>query len=255
MIWALLIITLIKVLGGGHETFFLNPDLKKNVKTYVENKENKQEIYAIMKESKKTQKVFVKTRKSYFKKYKVLNFDRNSTMDQHQALRNEYQEIRKEISAFSIEKELAMKKLCSEEEWGNIMNAVMKKKDKGKVKKSMEKSNQKFFDKLVKTFTISIANEANRKKTLKSLDELKETVDTAIPMISELSYKKRDAIRSYNATKADYDEGAEELTIIRKKVNDNFLKLRFQLLEYTTENEWNTIIKEYNNLFVKGGIS
>jgi hypothetical protein len=255
MIWAALIIAVIGYFGGGHETFFLTPDLKKNVKTYVEDKEKKHEIYAIMKESKKMQKTFEKTRKGYIKKYKALNVDRNSTKDQHQALIGEYLEKRKEISALSIEKEMSMKKLCTEEEWGNIMNAIMEKTDKGKVKKSMEKTNQKFFDKLVKTFTTNISDEANRKKALASLNESKENVDIVIPMVSELSYKNIEAIRSYNAKKADYDEDAEQLRIIRKEIYDNFLKLRFQLLEYTTEEEWNIIIKDYNKLVGGGGIS
>ncbi len=58
-------------------------------------------------------------------------------------------------------------------------------------------------------------------------DELKVKVATAIPTVSELSYKSIEAIRSYNATKADYVENAEELRMdaeaehIRSRAMDN----------------------------------
>jgi hypothetical protein len=208
-----------------------------------------------MKVSKKKQKAFVKSRKGYMKEYKALNLDRSSTIEQHEALIIEYLDARKEISAFSIEKEMAMKKLTTEEEWNNIMNSVMEKTDKGKVRKSMEKTTQKFYEKLVESFNTNISNESNRNKALASLDEFKEDVDAAIPMISESSYKYIETIRSYNATKSDYELGAEELRKIRREINDDFLKLRFQLLEYTTEEEWNTIIKEYNKIIGGSQIS
>ena len=70
VIW--IIIGIIALTGGGHSTFFLNPELKKNVKTYVLEKERRKEIFSIMKESKKKQKEFVKKRKAYLKAAKKI---------------------------------------------------------------------------------------------------------------------------------------------------------------------------------------
>ncbi len=228
---------------------------KKNVKTYVVDEEKKEEIYAIMKTAKKPQKAYAKERKGFIKKYKSLNVDRNSTMEQHQALLNDFREARTEIGDFSIDKEIAMKKLTTKEEWENIMNAVMEKTDKGKAQKSMEKTSQKYFEKLAETFTTNISDEANRKKALASIDKLKKEVFVSIPTVSDLSYKNMEALRGYNATKDDYNKSAEGLRTMRKEINDDFVKLRFELLDYATEEEWKTIIKAYNKIVGEAGIS
>jgi hypothetical protein len=102
--------------AGGQETFFLTPKLKKQVKTYVIEKDRQKEIFVIMKESKKKQKAFTKTRKSYMKKYHQLNLDRNSTVEDHKELFVAYYDERKEIVDYSIEQEMAMKKITTEEE-------------------------------------------------------------------------------------------------------------------------------------------
>lgn len=251
MIWAALAIAIIGLLGGGNETFFLTPDLKKNVKTFVEDKERKAEIFALMKESKKRQVAFVKLRKKTFKDYKKLNLDRNTTLEKHQAFVNDYFDARKEISAFSIDKELAMKKLMTEEEWNNIMNSVMEKTDKDKIRKKMEQSSQKFFETLTEMAETSIVDATKKGAVMESLDEFQEDINTYIPSVAELSYKNLETIRDYNATKYEYENGAEELQKMRREINDDFLKLRFQLLELTTEKEWNKIIKAYNNLIKK----
>ena len=251
MIWAALAMLIISFLGGGNETFFLTPDLKKNVKTFVEDGERKKEIFSLMKESKKEQKRYVKSRKKYYKEYKKLNLDRNSTLEDHQTFVNKYFNSRKEISAYSINKELAMKNLTTEEEWDNIMDAVMEKTDKGKVQKKMEQTSQKFFEKLNEVAERSITDESNKRTVMESLDEFQKDINAYIPSVAELSYKNLETIRNYNASKSEYENGADDLQKMRSEINDDFLKLRFQLLELTTEKEWNKIIKAYNDLIKK----
>ena len=251
MIWAALAIAIIGLLGGGNETFFLTPDLKKNVKKYVLDENRKDQIFSLMKESKKRQLAFYKSRKKAYKNYKKINLDRNSTLLDHQTFVNTYFETRLEISSYSIDKELAMKKLTTEEEWDNIMNSVMEQQDKGKVQKKMKEDSQKFFEKLTEIAQTSITNESNKRTVMESLDEFEEDINAYIPIVAELSYKNHETIRDYKATKAEYENGAKELHELRQEINDDFLKLRFQLLELTTVKEWKKIIKAYNDLIRK----
>lgn len=248
MIIAGLTMFLISLFGGGHETFFLNPDLKKNVKTYVLEEERKDEIFLLMKDSKKEQKVFLKSEKAYIKAYKKLNKDRNSTLEEHRVLVDEYLKEHVSIAAFSIDQEIAMKKLTTPEEWTNIMDAVLEKKDKGKVEKKMNQASQIFFKNLNKSVEDNIAESDSKMKILEIVNKLKIDLDEFIPIAVELSYKNHEAMRDYNAPKEAYESSAIELINLRKQLSEDYLELRFQLLELTSEKEWKSIVKEYNKL-------
>jgi hypothetical protein len=61
--------------------------------------------------------------------------DRNSTLEEHRVLVDEYLKKHVSIAAFSIDQEIAMKKLTTPEEWTNIMDAVLEKKTKARLKR------------------------------------------------------------------------------------------------------------------------
>jgi hypothetical protein len=70
-------------LGGRHETFLLNPNLAKNVSTYVKDKSRMDEIDKIIKSVAKAQEEFQKkTEKGSDKKLVYLNMNRASTREQ-----------------------------------------------------------------------------------------------------------------------------------------------------------------------------
>ena len=70
-------------LGGGHETFLLNPNLAKNVSTYVKDKSRKDKIDKIIKAVAKDQENFQKeTKKVSDKKLVDLNMNPASTREQ-----------------------------------------------------------------------------------------------------------------------------------------------------------------------------
>jgi len=56
------------IFGGGHQTFLLNPALKKNVDTYVSDSKHKTEIYQLIKQVEKYEVGFEKESKSVFDK-------------------------------------------------------------------------------------------------------------------------------------------------------------------------------------------
>jgi hypothetical protein len=255
MIWAALAILLISMLGSGQETFFLTPKLKKHVKTYVMEKDRQKEIFVIMKESKKKQKDFMKTRKSYMKNYNQLTLDRNSTMKDHRTLIEEYYNMRQEVVDFSIDQEMAMKRITTEEEWSNIMNAILEKPTKDKASDKMLKTVDKAFGNVIQSCKDHISNPENRNNAVSSVMQLKDKVDELIPRLADLGYEHMDAIRAYKASKAEYEKISDTYHQMRKEIDDQFLEFRFELLEMTTEYEWNQLMKDINKLLKKDMIS
>ncbi|HET7002297.1 MAG TPA: hypothetical protein VFI33_13335, partial [Puia sp.] len=66
--------------GSGHETYLLNLGLEKSVSDYVKDKQRREEIDQVIKQTKKTESVFQKKMKDvYEKKLVQLNMKRTST--------------------------------------------------------------------------------------------------------------------------------------------------------------------------------
>lgn len=242
-------------LGGGQETFFLTPKLKKHVKTYVQDKDRQKEIFVIMKESKKKQKAFTKTRKSYMKKYQQLNLNRNSTPEDHQELFVAYYEERQAIVDYSIAQEMAMKKITTEEEWSDIMNVVLAQTTKEKARDKMQKTMDKAFGNVIQSCRDHISNPDNQNSAVSSAKKLKEKVDELIPRLADLGYKNIETIRDYNAGKSAYERISNEHHQMRKEIDDHFLDFRFGLLEMTSEDEWDVLIKDISKLLKKDMVS
>lgn len=251
MIWIIIgIIALTST--GGHSTFFLNPELKKNVKTYVLEKERRKEIFSIMKESKKKQKEFVKKRKAYLKAAKKINIDRKSTREQYELLNEEYMKARSEIQVFSIARELEIKSIILEDEWEKIMEDILGDVSKNKIRDKMESGSDKYFNKLINACNKHITLDLKRDNAVASINRYREKVNASIPRLSEVSYKSIENIRDYNTPEENYKEVGKGISQIRKEIMKSFLDTRFHLLEYTTEAEWEKIISEINQLVNKG---
>lgn len=255
MIIGIAAIVLAIFFAGGQETFFLTPKLKKHVKTYVMEKDRQNEIFVIMKESKKKQKAFVKSRKSYMKKYNQLNLDRNSTLEDHKQLFVAYYEERQAIVDYSIEQEMTMKKTTTEEEWGDIMNAVLAQTTKEKARDKMQKTMDKAFGNVIQSCNDHISNFDNRNSAVSSVTRLQGKVDELIPRLADLGYKNMETIRDYNAGKAAYEKISDDHHQMRKEIDDLFLDFRFELLEMTTEDEWDILIKDISKLLKKDLVS
>jgi len=234
--------------GNSHTTLFLTPNLKKNVKTYVVDKERQKEIFSIMKDSKKRQKQFVKIRKKYIKESTKLNTDRSTTREQYNEIMPEYFEARQEIHAFSISNEMAMKNITTEEEWNNIVNAVLKAPSKSKVKDKATSSNNKNFNRIIQACEKIITDKNRKDKALQAIDSYRNKVDETLPFFIEWSYKDWESIRDYDAKKEDYEAIDSQLQELRNELWIAFLDTRFQLLENTNEMEWKQIIKDFNRI-------
>lgn len=251
MIW--IIIGIIALTSTtGHSTFFLTPKLKQNIKEHVIDKPRREEIFTIMKSSKKEQKEFVKQRKNYLKSIKKLNLDRNAIRSQFEELNADYMKARHEIQVFSIDRELEIKQIVKQEEWENMMTDILGDIPKNKIRDKMETSSDKFFNKLINACNKNISVDLAKDKAIQSIDGYREKVNAFIPRLAELGYRSLETIRDYNTPENVYREGGKELNQIRKEITDSFLDVRFELLECTTEKEWKKIITEFNQILMKG---
>ncbi len=122
-------------LGGGHETFLLNPNLAKNVSTYVKDKNRKDKIDKIIKAVAKDQENFQKeTKKGSDKKLVDLNMNSASTREQFTEVYNDFYAGLISLQNNFLDSEMVIRSLIKPGEWDSIINKVLVTPEKEKQK-------------------------------------------------------------------------------------------------------------------------
>lgn len=247
-----LVALIIALLAGGQDTFLLNPNLKKEVKIYVEDKNRKSEIDHLIKQVEKDQKGFLKHRKKSIKKLTKLNTDFNSTRNQFDELLNEYHDQRVALQHRYLDREIEIRKLIESDEWDKIMEAVIGNPDKMKARKQVLASNNKMYDNLIKTCERKILNKDSQVRAKTFINQHRATTEAFTEAFLDLSYRHLEPIRDYKATRNDFESIREQMSNQHKKYLDSVIDLRFDLVTLVTEKEWKGISPELNTAFKKG---
>src|ERR1017187_7820062 len=135
--------------GGGHQTFLLNPALKKNVGTYVANSKRKEDIYQLIKQADKNEIIILKETKSVFdKKLISLNMDTLSTTADFMQEYNNFYDSLAVLQNKYIDGEIKIRSFILPNEWDSIMKKVLIQPDQSKARKNLMAENQKLAGKL-----------------------------------------------------------------------------------------------------------
>ena len=195
---------------GGHDTFLLDPNLKKNVSTYVTDEHRRKEIDSLIKYAEKSEEGFQKkTKKVYEKKLDELNLNRNTTKDE---FRKEYNLFYADFRALQneyINSEIKIRSLILPDEWQKIMDKVIVTPEKEKVMKDLLKDNKKLHDRLLSSCEKHIPDAAGREKAKKLVDEYELKGDALAEAFLDMNYKNQEAIRPYEAKRSDFEGFAQ----------------------------------------------
>jgi hypothetical protein len=240
------------IFGGGHTTFYLTPALKKNIKTYVVDKNRQKEIFQIMDASKKNQKVFFKTRKKYIKEAKQLTLKRNTTKEQFNAFTTRYFTDREAVQDYSIDAELAIKHWFSPSEWGQMVDAFPEKVEKDKLRKKYDKDIAKKFKRIKNVSEKHLVEDKNKATILASIDTLHAEIKGFIPRVTEVNYQYLKTIRDHDVSREAYIQLADSILQIRMDILYRFIDTRSQIRQNTSDKGWKGMMKAYNKLLDLG---
>src|ERR1700740_2866154 len=159
------------ILGGGHHSFLLNPEMKKDVGTYINDKDRKKEIDSLIKDIEKKEEHFQKeVKKGYEEKLDELNMDMGSTRSQFST---EYQKFYGDLGKLQgeyITMDMKARSLIKPDEWEKIMSKVLQAPDKEKVRKKLLEETKKMGDKLLKDCAKHIPDQAGKNKAKTIVD-------------------------------------------------------------------------------------
>ncbi len=239
--------------SGGQETYFLNPNIQKSVKTYVKDKQRKSEIDDLIKGIEKDQKSFLKKRKKYYnKKVSELNLNYHSNKEDFDKLFSEYSDDRQKMMDSYWDKESKIRSLFEEAEWSQMIEQELEKPDKEKARKEFTKASEKLFGDLVSVCKKHITEASRQEAALLAVKEGQENVNHFIDEYLNQNYKHLEPLRTRTATKADFEKATESLSHLRGELLKSIGDMRFNVLKNTTEAEWKSVAKEMDKLFTKG---
>jgi hypothetical protein len=239
------------IFGGGHQTFLLNPALKKNVDTYVSDSKRKTAIYQLIKKVEKDEAVFLKQTKNKFDKKLVdLNMSATSTTADFTQEYNKFYDSLKVLQSEYVDVEIEIRTYIKPNEWDSIMKKVLVQPDQAKVRKSLLEENQKLASKLQRSCNKYITDPSSKKKATEYVESYKDKGDTLASAFLALNYKYLSAVRPYKVSRADFDPIRAEMIEHRRDYTNNLVDIRFKLKAITPEANWKDLAKELNSNFV-----
>jgi hypothetical protein len=245
-----LLLTAFLIFGGSHQTFLLNPDMKKNVNEFVKDKSRKDQINQLIKQTMKSETDFQKKiEKPTGKKLVDLNMNRSSVQNQFSAIYDTLYDSLESLQTGYINTELKIQSLLHPAEWDSIMNRVLKQPERGKISKSILAKNKKLHDQLLNACNKRMADSAAREKAKVYVDEYLVHGNALANAFLDLNYKYIASIRPYSATRADFEKPRQQMIDLRKNYSDYLVNMRYNLMALTPEKEWPGLAKELNNDF------
>lgn len=237
-------------LGGGHKTFLLNPELKKDVSTYVMDKDRRNKIDSLIKNVEKKEETFQKQiKKEYEKKLDDLNMNRASTRNEFNSVYDSFYIGLKTMQNEYIQSELDLRTLIKPDEWEKIMDKVLQQPDNEKIRKRSAEENKKLHDNLLSVCNKHIPDAGGKQQANALVDENEKIGHSVNNAFLDLNYQNLKAIRPYNVTRRDFEPIRQKMLELRRSYTNDLVDLRFKLLAITPEKEWKGLAKELSDQF------
>lgn len=251
MLWILLFI----LIFGRSESLTMIPKFDKRVKKYVEVEAKKKEILASIKAFKKEKKAHQKGEKKFLKHFAANSLARNTPLEFFEISFEKMYADQNKFDQISVEERLKIQKLLKEDEWQNILKATEKglKKEQKNNQKALKKLN-KVIEKIKKSIAKELPDSKKKEQAISIANQLQTDINKEVNAFFKINYLENDTLRNINATEAEIQAVVDKMSAIRKNIFDAFVKARFEMVNATTEQEWNSIVKSINKLlklFVK----
>lgn len=252
MVWVLLITMIIRLLSP--QEIFTVPKLKKEIKTHVAEDARKDSLLVAYKESKKVNKVFLKSSNKNRKRIKKLMKSNNNELENIRSILDEDFEKRRELQAFNIEKRLLFQDLMLPEEWEKVIENVVSPSQK--MEKKAKKTESKLDDAIDKvmqdtkrSIQKNIQDEAQMKVLLDAFGNFQKALKLQVKEGLKIDFQREEVARNQGATRVELQDFYKRQNNYRESVYDEFLGLYELVYANTNANERKAVRKELNRLF------
>jgi len=231
--------------GGNLGAFFEIPKVEKLIKEKVDDKDRKKEAKAISKEYFKDVRKIRKEENKVIKELKKVAAIRSTTKEELNGLIDSISSIDLKGQQTWIKLRLDITKILTKEEFDNVITAGTTE-DK-KVEKQNLKAKQKR-DKALQDIRTSlkevITDQGKIEKVLEDFQQYEDAVNDLFKMQEGINYKLDGTLRKHDASEEELQTLMENVGKYNDGVLNAFETFNFQLVEITTDEEWENINKK-----------
>jgi len=243
------IVALIQMIfGGGSNEYFYIAEFDKSINEYVDDKEQKKELQAHIKDYQKAVKEYNKQHAKQVKLFKEKNLDKNTPKHDYLNFFTEIIDLKKEHQAEAIEFRLSIQSLITDDEWQNIVSAgkiaISKADEKTKRKKS--KKDKPADHELIELAIEYISDEEKNKRVIEAYDEFKESAIDFKNTYDNINVVDHSLLVNKSATKIEMEKFADSLNSLRLEMYPTYLDFLYKLNQITNDEEWEGIMKDLN---------
>ncbi len=251
MLVASLVLLMGVLFGAGNISAYVVEDFPKEVKSHVDDKERQKEILSTVKPYEKEFKSVQKDLNKSKKKMKKLNLDRNASSEDIKKILDGAAAAWKEVQTAGLQTRSETLKILSEEEWDLIISKSLEDFDKKEVKKQEKayKEFEKNFAKLKSSVEKEITDPERQKKIGATFTSFKMDMKNYVEANMNRTIKEMEEFGNLNATEEDLNAALSSIDQARDQFFDGIVKLHFDLVELTTDEEWTKIAKSVNKIF------
>ena len=238
----------------GPEQVFIAPDVQKNVKKYVEKKERRDEINAVLKDGKKEIASFKKEQEKLAKMIQKEILSKSSSRSKVESLLDSSLEIRKGHQNSYVEMRLKIQEVFSQEEWDKVIKNAVYPSDKDSIReeKATEKTKKAYINeanKIKVNIQKVIVDQDKRERSVAAYETFRDEYSGLIDMRTELNYKNLEVLRNKQASKEQLEAFYTKQNETRERLYSSFNDFFSSLKENTTDDEWKRLKKEIAKIF------
>ena len=246
MLWALLF----TLIFSGPESGMINAKFKKHVKKYVVEKERKDQILILVKFFEKESKALRKKEKKSMTQLAELNTSKTTTTEQFQEFFNQVMIDRTKMNDIKLETRMKVQQLIEPSEWDQIVTASKAYWNKNEKKRAKQISKlKKSFLKTELKIEKTITDPHRQQKALAIVRQFKDEVVRIEKAIDDVNINNKTAMGNLNATESEIAEMIKQIYDLQWQLFENYKTNHLQLVEITTDQEWDKIVKSLNKIF------
>ncbi|AZQ64917.1 hypothetical protein EI427_22075 [Flammeovirga pectinis] len=242
MVWVLLFMLIFSSTKGDE---YIIPNFEKYVKKHIDDKEKVKAIVAIVKESADIRKEANKKDKFNRKELNQLFVKRTTTTLEFDVFYDSVIAHKTAIRKTNIEVLSKSQEIISEEEWGKFIPDL-----NADIEKLQEKSDEKliktakYFTQVKKTIQAVILDKDREKQATLAFDSFELVLNHSYQSIIDKVCDKNSILYHYNITDEEYEKVNNYLNKVTREVFDAYSVLHKELVDATTEDEWDHFSKK-----------
>ena len=175
--------------------------------------------------------------------------DRTTSKQWYQDFFKDHMELRKEVQERTIALRILIQPKITDDEWQNIVAAATKETSKAlekKKKKEIKRESKAVDQKLTKTANKYITEEEKNKGIMDAYEQLKIAVQELDNSYDNINVVGNELLIDKYASREDIQAVADSLNKLRIDMYENYLGFIDELKEFTNDEEWEAIMKDFN---------